>query len=207
MGSGKRRPLDGAEVHGAQLAVIQHEVELVVLGLLIGGGEGARADDGAGNGLGAEPQLNARAFELVEHARHTAAADLKGKLAEFMAQGIHRVVAQSGDLAAAAGADGERLEYVVHFRGVEIQSGGFAGRQSAGAFEEADAVLVQDHLLDGKVGRKGCGDAEDQADRNARFHIVSNGGMPRSAASFQASFHSPIAFMMTRFGRWPSNSA
>ena len=55
----------------------------------------------------------------------------------------------------------------------------------AGALEKADAVLVQHHLLDGKVGGQRDGDAEDQADRNGKFHSFSNGGMPWSADPFR----------------------
>ena len=91
--------------------------------------------------------------------------------------------------------------------GIEIQPRRFARRRGAGAFEKADAVLVEDHLLDGKFGRKGCGGAEEQADRNARFHIVSNAGNAVERRILSDVRHSPIALMMTRFGRWPSNSA
>ena len=88
-------------------------------------------------------------------------------------------------------ADGERLQNVVHLRRVEIQPRRFARPESAGTLEKADAVLVQHHLLDGKVGGQRYGDAEDQADRNAKFHSFSNGGMPWSAASFRARVSHP----------------
>ena len=122
--------------------------------LLIAAGNGAGADDRAGDRLVAELQFDARALELVEHAGHAAVADLERELGEACgSSGSMRVVAQAGDLAAAALVDGERLEDVVHLRRVEIEARGFAGGEAAGALEVADAVLVQHHLLDGKFGR------------------------------------------------------
>ena len=60
-----------------------------MLRLFIRAREAAGADDGAGDGLGAELQLNPRALDLVQQARHAAASDLKGELVQLVAQRIH----------------------------------------------------------------------------------------------------------------------
>ena len=197
---GKAQAGGRAQVDGAELAGIQHEIELIVLRLFVGAREGAGADDGAGNGFGAELQFDPRALDLVQQPGHAAACDLEGELVQLVAQRVHRIVTQSANLAAAAGADGERFQNVVHLRCVEIQTRRLARPESAGTLEKADAVFIKHHLLNGKIGGQRHGDAKDQADRNGKFHSFSNGGMPWNALSFRGVRQPPIAFIMTPFG-------
>ena len=85
------------------------------------------SDNHAGHGLIAELQLDARAFQLIERAaQRLLVADLKRKLAELVAQRVHGIVAQPGDLSAAALLNGERFQHVVHVGRVEIQARRFA---------------------------------------------------------------------------------
>src|SRR5205085_989594 len=140
LGVGESDAGGGAEVERAELAGIEHQVELIALSGLVAAGDGAGAHDGAGDHLGSELQLQARALELIEHAGHSAFADLKWEFGEAMAERVERIVAETGDFAPAALFDSERFENVIHFGGVEIEARGFAGSQAAGAFEEADAV-------------------------------------------------------------------
>src|SRR6185312_14128060 len=101
----------------------------------------------------AEFELDAGALELPENgAERLLVADLEGEFGELMAERVHRVVAQARDLTAAFFGDGQRFQDVVHLRGVEVEARGLAGGEAAGTLEEADAVLVQHDLADGKLG-------------------------------------------------------
>ena len=78
--------------------------------------------------------------------------DAEGEILEACAEGLARVVAQAGDLSAAAVVQRQRFEDVVHLRRFEIEPRRLAGGQRAGAFEESDPVLVEHHFADGQIG-------------------------------------------------------
>ena len=85
------------------------------------------------------------------------AFDLERKLGQLLIQRLARIVAESGDFAAIAILERERLQNIVHVGGFEIEPGGFAGRKRAGALEVADAALIEDDFADGNVGgQRGC---------------------------------------------------
>ena len=141
-----------AQVERMQLAIVHEEGKLLALGLGVGGGRQTGSHDHAGDGAVAEFQFHARALELVQQAaQRLGIGDAEGECFQSVAQWVHGIVAQAGNLAAAALLDGERLQHVVHVGRVEFQSRRFAGREPPRAFKEANAVLVEDHLGDRKV--------------------------------------------------------
>ena len=110
-------PAGGAEIHGAQFAAIQHEGELLALRLLVAAGNGRPLT--IAPVTVSLPNFNSTRAPLSWSSMRSAAAPSpiwKGNSAEFVAQRVHRVVAQAGDLAAALLLDGERFQDVVHFR-------------------------------------------------------------------------------------------
>ena len=116
-----------AQIHVAQLARIQQQRELLALRLLVAARDQAAIHDDSGDGFVSELQLQPRALQLVEHAaQRLRSADLERELGEFMAERVHGIVAQAGDLAAAAFFDGERLQHIVHLRCLEIEARRFA---------------------------------------------------------------------------------
>ncbi len=121
-----------AQIHGAQFAAIQQQRELLALRLLIARGFDAPSNNHARHRLAAELQFHARALQLIEHAaQRLPVADLERKLGQLMAQRVHRIVAQPGDLSAAALLHGERFQHVVHLARVEIEPRRFARLRAA----------------------------------------------------------------------------
>ena len=68
---------------------------------------------------------------------------MEREFSQLMTQGIHRVIPQPADLAAAILLNRQRLQDVVHLIGVEIQPRRFARAQRSLAFKKADAVFVK----------------------------------------------------------------
>src|SRR5581483_3831546 len=119
------------------------------------------------------------------------------------------IVAQPRDLDAVLASDGERFQDVVHVGGFEIETRGFAGGESAAALEVADAAFVKDYFADGNVSGHSRREKNGQQ-RKRSSHNAPNQKCPYACIPFKLSsltFHSPITLIMTRLGRWPSNSA
>ena len=72
-------------------------------------------------------------------------------------EGFAGIIAETGDCAAAFLVDGKGFQDIVHFGGFEVEAGGFAGAEFAGALEVADAVFVEHHLRDWQIGGQSGG--------------------------------------------------
>jgi hypothetical protein len=172
LGVGEADAAGGAQVDGAQIARVEQQGQVFALALLVGAGHHAAGDDGARHRIVPQFQLQARAFKLVEHRRQRfAALDPEGEVGQLVTQRVHGIVAQAGDLAAAAVGEGQRLEHVVHVGRVEIEPRRFARPQRAGAFEEAHAVLVQDYLFHRKIGRLRHRGAQQRGKQNVSHDV------------------------------------
>ena len=101
-----------------------------------------------------------------------AALNLEGELGQPVAQRVHGIVAQAGDPGAAAVGEGQGFQHIVHIGRIEIEPRRFARAERAGAFEETDAVFVEDHLFDRQIGREHRRGGQKQRKQNV-FHDVS----------------------------------
>ncbi len=145
----------GRQIHVAKLSRIEQQRDLLLLLALVVARNQPPADDRAGDSLSSRLQLHASALKLIEdRAERLLRAQLKRKLAQPLLQRLTRVVAQTGDLAAALLFDRERLEHVVHLRRFEIEASGLTRSELSGAFEIADTMLVEHNLLDRQVRRE-----------------------------------------------------
>src|SRR6476660_4213114 len=93
------------------------------------------------------------AFDAIEEgAEALLASDSEWIAIKPLIEGFVGIVPDAGDTAAGAVGDGKGLENVVHVVGLEIKTRFLAGGDNAFALEIADAVLVEDDLLDGNFG-------------------------------------------------------
>src|SRR5260370_7065036 len=82
------------------------------------------------------------------------------------------MVRRGGYFAAGRLLDGERLEHIVDFRRLEIETRGFAGGEFSGALEITDAVLVKHNLSDRQVRAQSRGRGYRQNERECVSHHI-----------------------------------
>src|SRR5262249_48391237 len=136
----------------ADLAGIEQQGRLLVLGLVRAARQAPRAHYRARHRLCAEFQLHARALQLIEHgAQRLLAADREWKFLELFRQWLARIVAHAGDFADPLLFDGQRFQDIVHLASLEIESCRFARAQMTGTCEITDTVLEKHYLADRKI--------------------------------------------------------
>ncbi len=196
-----------AQIHRSHFAAIQQQRELLALRLLLARGFDAPPHNYSGHGFAAEFQLDARALQLIERpAQRLPVADLKRELRQLMAQRVHRIVTQPADLSAAAVLHGERFQHVVHLAGIKIEPRRFARSQRPSALKESHPVFVENHGSHRQFGRQPQNRGKKQQN-TATSHEQPSFRRVADRQTRGPSSYSPIALMMTRFGRCPSNSA
>ena len=120
------------------------------------------------NVIAGELQANAGSLELIEQAaERLCLADAEGKVFELFRERVARIVTDPRDRRA-RGADGERLEHIVHLRRFELKHRRFAGRHLTLALKKPDAMLVKSDLSDGQIGAQGRYSGDSHAQSNTQ---------------------------------------